>query len=136
MAVRITRAGVALTVGIIVLTGLVIGGLLWVKHTGDVARRDQAVAIAQQNLEKDSNKGVVLNDGSSSKDNSQSSQQQSSQQQSNSQSASNSSDGTAPSASELPQTGPSNGLSFIMIGILVFLGMSYTQSRRAVRSIL
>lgn len=136
MAVRMTRAGVTVTVGIIILTSLLIGGLLWVKHAGDAARRDQAISIAQQNLEKDSNKGVVLNDGSSSKDDSQSTQQQKSQQQTSSQSTPNGSSGTASSASELPQTGPSTDLTFIVIGVLVFVGASYVQSRRAVRGIL
>ena len=37
MAVRITRAGVALTVGIIVVTGLIIGGLFWIRGAGQQA---------------------------------------------------------------------------------------------------
>ena len=52
MAVRITQAGVALTVGIIIVTGLIIGGFFWVKTAGEQARRDDAIKIAEQNLEK------------------------------------------------------------------------------------
>lgn len=133
MAVHITRAGVAVTVGIIILTGLMIGGLLWVKHTGDVARHDQAISIAQQNLEKDSNQKIVLNDGSSSKDNNQQSQQQSSGSSSTGSTSTGSTSQNS-SAGELPQTGPRDNFTFVMLGVLVFMGVSYIQSRRTLRN--
>lgn len=65
MAVHVTRAGVALTVGIVVLTGLIIGGLYWVKETGEQARREDAIAIAERNLETQSENEGALNEGES-----------------------------------------------------------------------
>ena len=120
-----TRAGVALTVGIIVLTGLIIGGLFWVKNTGEQARREDAIAIAEQNLEEDSNEEIVLNDGATA-------------EEEGDQTTQNETQDTAPQAgtesstvSELPQTGPSDTFAIILIGIVTFLGVSYYQSRRA-----
>ena len=104
MAVRITRAGVALTVGIIVVTGLIIGGFFWAKQSGEQARRDAATKIAEQNLE-DQSKNVALNKGD--KDNNT----QSSQNSDNTNNSSNSNSSTSQSgatnqgtATSLPST--------------------------------
>ena len=123
MAVHITRAGVALTVGIIVLTGLIVGGLFWAKHNGEVARRDEAIAVAEQNLEKDSNKEVVLNEGTATDDTDKQSAQQSTSESTGSSSETS-------TAAELPQTGPANTSSIFIIGLLAFAFASYYRSRR------
>lgn len=128
MAVRMTRAGVALTVGIIVLTGLIIGGLFWAKNTGEQARREEAIAIAEQNLEEESDEEIVLNEGNASEEQNG---------QSSGEVAQEATPDVAPettpetsTVSELPQTGPSNGAAIVSIGLLTFLGVSYYQSRR------
>lgn len=159
MAVRITRAGVALTVGIIILTGLLIGGLLWVRHSGEQARRAEAVKIAEQQLQEQSNQDVSLNDGESSSNgagegasngsneatNSQegatsdeSTTNGSTNEQANGSSSSDAQDmpttgtteGAVETADELPQTGPADAAPFIALGLLTFAGLSYYQSRR------
>lgn len=149
MAVRITRAGVALTVGIIVVTGLIIGGFFWAKQSGEQARRDAATKIAEQNLE-DQSKNVALNNGDkgNSSQSSQNSSQNSDNTNNSSQSSSNSSDtqsgttnqqgtGTSngssnqSSATELPKTGISDVTPIIGAGLLAFVGAAYYRSRRS-----
>jgi len=48
---RLTRTGALFVIGILVLGGLVTGGVFLVKNHGEAVRRDQAVKIAEQNLE-------------------------------------------------------------------------------------
>jgi len=124
MAVHVTRAGVALTVGIIIVTGLIIGGFFIVKNSGEQARREEAIKVAEQNLETQSNEGVVLNEG---QDNT-----------SESTPPSNSTDtSTSDSAAgELPQTGPSDMSAIISLGIVTFAVVAYYSSRRAVSKVL
>lgn len=63
MAVRITGAGVALTVGIIAVTGLIIGGFYLAKNAGEQARREDDIQLAEESL----NSGdVAVNDNESS----------------------------------------------------------------------
>lgn len=66
MAVRITGAGVALTVGIIVVTGLIIGGLFYARQSGEQARRNEATQIAKENQEQKEGEDVALNEGDTS----------------------------------------------------------------------
>lgn len=133
MAIRITRAGVALTVGIIVVTGLIIGGLFLVKNQGEQARRDEAIKIAEQKLEDQSGNGVALNDG---EDNAETNQSEETSQGAGGEVTSgeaNSGDvaGQA-TANELPATGPVDTAATILIAsILTFSVVSYFQSRRA-----
>ena len=146
MAVRITRAGVALTVGIIVVTGLIIGGLFWAKQSGEQARHNAATKIAEQNLE-DQSKNIALNNGDSSSNNSSNSSQNSSNSSSNttdnfgsttqnnssdnSNSTNNSSNSSqSSSTTELPKTGISDITPIIGAGLLAFIGAAYYRSRR------
>jgi len=144
MAIRITQAGVALAVGIIIVTGLIIGGFFWVKNAGTQARREDAIKIAEQNLEKQSNKDVALNDGEAS--GSEASKNEASKNEASNGTASNSetskneasksqspatNNTSANTTTELPQTGPADQLATILIaGLLTFTAASYLASRQ------
>jgi LPXTG-motif cell wall-anchored protein len=138
MAVRITRAGVALTVGIIILTGLLIGGLFWVRQSGEQARRDEAVKIAEQNLEDQSGNDVALNEGDASKDETSNDDKSNTTDSEKSDNTSDTSTQDMPStgtstpedADELPQTGTADVVPFIALGLVTFAGVSYYRSRR------
>jgi len=142
MAIRITQAGVALTVGIIIVTALIIGGFFYVRNAGEQARREEAIKIAEQNLEDQSDEGVALNDDS--KNNSENSSdkptdsnsgdttnnQDTSNQDTSSSSSTNNSSADQP-AGELPQTGPADSLtSVVVLSLLSFSAASYVNSRR------
>lgn len=119
MAIYVTRTGVALTVGIIVLTGLLIGGLFFVKNTSEQARRDEAIAVAEQQLEKESS-GVASNGDTSS-------------QTSGTDGAGGRTGqgGSSESADMLPETGPAETtVSILGAGVIVFAGASYYRSRQ------
>lgn len=125
MAVRLTRAGVALTVGIIVLTGLIIGGLFWVKNSGDQARREDAIEIAEQNLEQQSNEEVSLNDGAAEEE----------QGDGGNETAPESTPetSTAPAPEALPATGAGDSLfALFIIAALAYAGTAYYRSRQTV----
>lgn len=138
MAIRITRAGVALTVGIILVAGLIIGGLFLVKNQGEQARRDDAINIAEQNLEEQSNEGVALNEGdgdtesTQGEDATQNANEEATSPESTAQSGANSGavagDATV---NELPATGPTDVAAFAVLALLTFAGVSYYRSRQA-----
>lgn len=136
MAIRITRAGVALTVGIIVVSALLIGGFLLARSTAEQARRSEAIKVAQQNLEEASRKQTALNEGNDSqnKDESQSgsseSKPESDMQQNQTQSEQQSA--VAPSSpSELPTTGVGDALGMgLGLALLTFAAVAFVQSRR------
>jgi len=134
MAVRLTRAGVALTVGIIVVTGLIIGGLFLVKHAGEQARYDEATKIAQQKLEDESNKDVALNSGDDEKS-TETKTENGANNGAESGASQQADDGASgeQQATELPQTGPAeDGLAtLVIVGVLAFAAASYWRSRRA-----
>ena len=125
MAVRITRAGVGLTVGIIILALVVVGGLLLVKERGEQARREDAIEIAQQNLESQSQEDPALTppaeeqptdegtDGSIATDG---------------ETANGATDEASPE--ELPQTGPADTMAILVVAMLTFASVSYIVSRR------
>lgn len=56
---RITRAGVVFVLGILVLAGLVLGGIWVVRERAEQARRDEAIKIASENLEEESEEVVT-----------------------------------------------------------------------------
>jgi len=134
MAVQLTRAGVALTVGIIVVTGLIAGGLLFVKHSGEQARHEEAVKIAEQNLEAQSNKEVALNNGKSDESDDKPSDKQTDKGSSKpaNEAAGGSADGSvAATVDELPQTGASDVSALLVIGAITYAAVLYGQSKRA-----
>lgn len=131
MAVRITRSGVALTVGIIIIGLLVVGGLYLVKQRGEQARREDAIEVAQQNLEQSSQEGALTpgnNSGESSGSDTQSQSQTSDQHQQMPAGGS----GNATTPSELPATGPTEVSALLAVALLSFSAVAYTQSRKLV----
>ena len=135
MAGRITGAGVALVVGIIVVIGLIIGGLFWARQSAEQARNDETAKIAQEQLEKESNEDVALNEGEKKDENKDESKQENSPNTSGGTSNTNQSPSTIPSggqsATELPQTGPADALPIVGAGLLAFASFAYYKSRRA-----
>ena len=51
---RLTRAGVVFVLGIVLLGALVFGGIWFVKERGEQARRDEAIKVAEAQLEEQS----------------------------------------------------------------------------------
>lgn len=134
MAVYVTRSGVALTVGIIILAGLLVGGLLWVKDSGEQARREEAVKIAEQKLEEESKKDVALNEGDEKKSDKKSEEKSGTNNGgTGNTSGSDALPGTGSDLEELPQTGATENalISLVVIALLVFAGSSYWRSRSA-----
>lgn len=130
MAVRITRAGVALTVGIILLTGLIIGGLLWAKSSGEQARREEALQIAEQNLEEQSRQDVALNEGDADADDEKPAEAGTSGQGSGEAAPTIPNGGQGSSSVEtLPETGSNDGLVALLAGILTYAGVALYRSR-------
>jgi LPXTG-motif cell wall-anchored protein len=126
MAVRITRSGVGLTVGIIVLALVVLGGLYLVKERGEQARREDAIEVAQETLESESAEEGSLTpsiDGNNEVTDEGDSSEQSQQMPAG---------GTDQSPQELPATGPTDAASLLVLGALSFTVASYFSSRRAV----
>ena len=135
MAVRITRAGVGLTIGIIILAAVVLGGLYFVKQRGEVARRDDAIQIAEQKLESEST-GVLTpatdssNGTSSEKTKDPDTKPSTTTTKPAGTTGTNGTNVAVNPATQLPQTGPSDAASIIVIGLLSFAGISYFNSRR------
>lgn len=124
MAVRITRAGVGLTVGIIILALVVLGGLYLVRERGEQARRDDAIEIAQENIESDNEEAGTLTpsiDGSA----------QTEQESASEDTASNAGSRAESAPGELPATGPNDIAALVSIGLLSFAIASYVSSRKA-----
>lgn len=57
---RITRTGILFVIGILVLGGLVTTGLWMAKDRGEQARQDEAIQIAEEQLEDQSSNPVVI----------------------------------------------------------------------------
>jgi FtsZ-interacting cell division protein ZipA len=154
MAVRITQSGVALTVGIIILTALIIGGLFWMKQTGEQARRDEAVKIAEEKLESQSNDGVALNEGEGSENkeaersNGETTSpseekpesipgaettpnESHSDTQSSDELAQTGTDVPEETVAELPETGLADTGAIVTLGLATFAAVTYYRSRRS-----
>lgn len=121
MAIRITRAGVGLTIGIIIVALVMLGGLYFAKQRGEQARRDEAVKIAQQNLESESQGTEALNEGDDAAEGSG--------QNNDTETGGSGSD--VATTDELPQTGMDDVMPIVAIALLTFAGASYVSSRRA-----
>lgn len=134
MAVRITGAGVALTVGIIVVTGLIIGGLFWARQSSEQARNEETTKIAQEQLEQQSDEDVALNEGENKDENKDESTQNGSSNSSNNGSETQNSGttgGSGQSGSELPQTGAGDVVPILGAALLALSSVAYYKSRRA-----
>lgn len=140
MAIRITRSGLGLTVGIIVLALVVLGGLYLVKERGEQARREESLKVAQQNLEAQSQDGTTAPSTDGNTENSGTPAEESTDGQEavgdngevsvQENSSSEAANGEAAPV-ELPQTGPNDAAALVAIGALTFAGASYIASRRA-----
>ena len=124
MAMHITRTGVTLTVGIIVLTALLIGGLFWVKNAGEQARHDQAITAAEETLKNETDNSPIAKEdekGSESNDNS-----------ADNGNVVSSGSSSSTSASNLPETGTSEVfITALLLGLVAYAMAIYFQSRRA-----
>lgn len=125
---RFTRAGVALTVGIIILAALIVAGFMWAKHSGEVARHEETVKIATAQLEDDSNEVAVSGQDDTAKDEAKD------DKSSSEAPAQDESTKDAPTTvTELPRTGPaSTFMTLLAIGATTFAAVSYLRSPRAV----
>jgi FtsZ-interacting cell division protein ZipA len=123
---RITRTGIVFILGTIVLIGLVVGGIWLVRERGEQARRQEAVKIAEQNLEDQS------------------------QAQTETKPETNDETDSAPAATEdeanpvtttasrsdtLPETGPGDIAQVIAVGVVTLAAGYYLTSRRAARAL-
>ena len=127
MAIRnVTRAGVGLAVGIIVVALLVLGGLLIVRERGEQARREEAIAIADQQLKDESNQEIAIDSNEEANKDAESTNG-SQAGTAGSGAAANQSAGAA--VTELPQTGPKEA-SIFAFAILAFAVASFIHSRK------
>lgn len=138
MAMRVTRAGVGLIIGIIVLAGLVWGGLYLVKQRGEVARRNETLKIAEQKLTDESNKDVAIDQTDKNGNTGATTDSTKPNETSNNSSGANGSNGlpsTGPNqdVTELPQTGPTDLLAIVPLAAITFAAGSYIASRKALR---
>lgn len=128
MAVRITRAGVALTVGIIVLTGIIVGGLLWAKEAGEQARREEAIKVAEQRLEEQSRDEVARDD--SDKTTPEAEQAPGDEHANHDTPGQTPQTGADQSAVDtLPETGANDGLAILVAAITTYSVVAYLRSR-------
>lgn len=140
MALHITRPGILLTVAIIVVSVGLIGGLMWVKHAGEQARRAEAIAIAEERLKNESERDVsIRNEGAKDDDGKKAeSDKKADDTNTNEQKDSTGEQGSgatvsdlpAGGAAELPQTGAGDAMSALGAGALTFAGVAYVASRR------
>jgi len=120
--VRVTRAGIIFIIVAIVLAIVVFASVSFVKQRGEQVRRDEAVDIAQQNLENEAQTPIAIaEDGESIETTSPPAEESAS-----ATSGSN--------TGELPQTGPEL-INVIVIALLAGAATYYVASRRAVREL-
>lgn len=138
MAVRITRSGLGLTVGIIVLALVVLGGLYLVKERGEQARREESLKVAQQNLESQSQgESAVPSTDGNNETSGTSTEESTDGPEATGDSSETAGEGssevatTETSPNELPQTGPNDAAALLAISMLTFATVSYVASRRA-----
>lgn len=118
---RITRTGMLFVLGVLVLVGLVFGGIWLVRERGEQARRQEAIKVAEQNLEDQSQTPVAVETDKEEKP----AEEDKPQTQAPT---------TSSSANTLPETGPEI-LPILVIGLLTLATGYYVTSRRAVREL-
>ena len=119
---RLTRAGVLFFVGVIVLAGLVTGGIFLVKNHGEAVRREEAIKIAEKNLEDQSKPDTIAVDTEATAP------------ADDVETVTTAT--TATAAEALPATGIDDlaGIGRILIvAVIAFAATSYISSRRAVQ---
>ena len=130
MAIRtVTRAGVGLVVGIIILGVLVLGGLWLVRERGEQARREEAITIADQQLMEESNQGIALDTNKDADKDTAGEAAKPEESTQNDQPGNTTTNTQSGTATELPQTGP-EAVPFVAIGLLSFAVMSFMRSRK------
>lgn len=145
MAIRITAAGVGLTVGIIVLAAVIFGGLYLVKERGEQARREEAIKVAQNNLDQQSSETPALNEGDEASNPQEGTtqggtdttgNQGSTDTDTNADTETETNSGTSTDSASgddvdtLPETGAGDIVPAVAMGILTFSVASYVVSRR------
>jgi len=136
MAIRtVTRAGVGLVVGIIILGLLVLGGLYLVRERGEQARRAEAINIADQQLQAESDSDIAISTDGDAEETPAAEEQPATTGQtdtSDDSPVSAAPPATPPAAAaELPQTGP-DAISIVGLGLLSFAVVSFIHSRKLV----
>ena len=139
MAVRVTRAGVGLTIGIIILGLIVLGGLYLAKQRGEQARRDDAIEVAQETLEAQSEVEGITPSIDGDAETQPSEEQQSSEETATENGTANeeatqtddATDDDQVAVNELPATGAGETSALLAVAALSFAGVSYAASRRA-----
>jgi FtsZ-interacting cell division protein ZipA len=122
---RITRTGIVFVVGVIVLLGLVFGGIWLVRERGEQARRQEAIKLAEQNLQEQSQTPATETGDKPAAPAASESESGAQTQTASSGSA---------SSSELPATGAD--LSHIVVLVLLTLSAAYyVTSRRLARQL-
>ena len=144
MAVYTKRTGLALTVGIIILSLVALGGLYLVKNQGEQARREEAVKVAEERLKAESEQEVALENGAANESATEEvvveeESQAGSEQSAGSGAGAGAGQGTGGDvavAEELPQTGSSEVLTAVALGVLTFSVATYAVSRNNLRRML
>ena len=142
MAVYTRRTGLALTVGIIILSLVALGGLYLVKNQGEQARREEAVKVAEERLKAESEQEVALENGAANESVTEEvvveeeSQAGSEQSAGSGTGAGQGNGGNVAAAEELPQTGSSEVLTAVALGVLTFSVATYAVSRNNLRRML
>ena len=142
MAVYTKRTGLALTVGIIILSLVALGGLYLVKNQGEQARREEAVKVAEERLKAESEQEVALENGAANESVTEEvvveeeSQAGSEQSAGSGTGAGQGNGGNVAAAEELPQTGSSEVLTAVALGVLTFSVATYAVSRNNLRRML
>ena len=142
MAVYTKRTGLALTVGIIILSLVALGGLYLVKNQGEQARREEAVKVAEERLKAESEQEVALENGAANESATEEvvveeeSQAGSEQSAGSGTGAGQGNGGNVAAAEELPQTGSSEVLTAVALGVLTFSVATYAVSRNNLRRML
>jgi len=117
---RLTRAGIIVVIGVVLLTALAFVSVYIVVQRGEQARRDEAIAVAEEQLTADTEviaeetpakeaAVVAVNDTANA-------------------------EAAAPVAEVLPETGASPAV-IIVAATITMAGAYYVQSRRAVRGL-
>jgi FtsZ-interacting cell division protein ZipA len=122
---NLTRTGIALLIGIIILAVLVIGGLLFLRDRGEQARREQAISAADQQLKQDSDRDIAIDSGNGNNQ----AEIEAAPSGEPAPADANPAPSSTPEASTLPETGPELA-PIIAVALLSFAAASYLQSRR------